>query len=180
MRRAVPVGRRGSFVMRRILSAFAVLVALSSSASAGPAEPNPAALVSKLRAAYGLGPVRIDPALTRAAERQAQAMASSGVLSHEIGGSFRTRMNSAGLGNVVTAENVGVGHRSAQGAIASWERSPDHQSNMLMREVTRIGLARSGPYWAMVMASDDSPGVYASSGFTPVLLPFGVGFMIGR
>jgi uncharacterized protein YkwD len=144
-------------------------------------------MVTRIRAAYGLGPVRIDPALTRAAERQAQAMASAGVLSHDVGGSFGSRMNAAGLGNVPTAENVGAGHRSMQAAIDSWQRSPDHQANLLMRDVTRIGVARVdapgkpyGTYWAMVLAADDTPGRFASSGVSFAVLPFGVGFMIGR
>src|SRR5689334_1836864 len=117
--------------MRCVSTAFALFFALASTAFAGPAEGGAAAMVTRLRAAYGLGPVRLDPALTRAAERQAQAMASANVLSHEIGGSFGARMNAAGLGDVITAENVGVGHRSVQGAIESWSRSPDHQANML-------------------------------------------------
>lgn len=150
------------------------------------ADAGPAAMVTRFRAAYGLGPVRIDPALTKAAERQAQAMAAAGVLSHEIGGSFGSRMNAAGLGHVPTAENVGAGHRSMQGAIEAWQRSPGHQANLLMRDVTRIGVARVaapgkpyGSYWAMVLAADDTPRT-ASAGFSFGVMPFGVGFMIGR
>jgi uncharacterized protein YkwD len=131
--------------------------------------------------------VRLDPQLTRAAEQQARAMAAAGVLSHDVAGSFGARMNAAGLGDVPTAENVGAGHRSLQAAIESWERSPGHQANLLMSDVTRIGVARVdapgkpyGVYWAMVLAADRTPGAVASAGFLPIVLPFGVGFMIGR
>jgi uncharacterized protein YkwD len=143
--------------------------------------------VSRVRAAHGLGAVRLDPALTQAARQQAQAMAAAGVLSHDVGGSFSSRMNAAGLGSVPTAENVGAGHRSLEAAIASWERSPAHRDNMLMSGVTRIGVARVdapgkpyGVYWAMVMAADASPSRVASAGFMPIILPFGVGFFVGR
>ena len=166
--------------MVRFPCVLAFTLALASSAFAGPADSGAASMVTQIRAAYGLGPVRIDPALTKAAERQAEAMASAGVLSHEIGGSFGSRMNAAGLGNVIAAENVGVGHRSMQGAIDSWQRSPGHQANLLMREATRIGVARSGNYYAMVLAADNAPGRYASSGFSFGILPFGVGFVVGR
>jgi hypothetical protein len=73
-----------------------------------------------------------------------------------------------------------------QAAIDSWQRSPGHQANLLMREVTRIGVARVnapgkpyGTYWAMVLAADETPRT-ASAGFSFGMMPFGVGFMIGR
>lgn len=173
--------------MVRLPLSLVLMLALTSAAAAGPADAGAASMVSRIRAAYGLGPVRIDPALTRAAERQAQAMAAAGVLSHDVAGSFGARMNAAGLGQVPTAENVGAGHRSLQAAIESWRRSPDHQANLLMREATRIGVARVdapgkpyGSYWAMVLAADETPGRYASSGVSFGLMPFGVGFMLGR
>ncbi|MDB5643960.1 MAG: SCP-like extracellular [Hyphomicrobiales bacterium] len=174
--------------MVRLSCVFALALGLTStaftsSAMAGPADSGAASMVTRFRAAYGLGPVRIDPALTRAAERQAQAMAAAGVLSHDVGGSFGSRMSAAGLGHVPAAENVGVGHRSMQAAIESWQRSPGHQANLLMRGVTRIGVARvdapGRPYWAMVLAEDESSRT-ASSGFGFGLMPFGVGFVIGR
>lgn len=169
----------------RVLCVLAFALALTPVAQAGPADTGAASMVTRLRASYGLGPVRIDPALTRAAERQAQSMAAAGVLSHDVGGSFGSRMNAAGLGHVPAAENVGAGHRSMQAAIDSWQRSPGHQANLLMREVTRIGVARVdapgkpyGTYWAMVLAADDAPARTAFSGMA--VLPFGVGFVIGR
>ncbi len=171
----------------RVFCVLAFALALMPVAEAGPADSAAASMVTRIRAAYGLGPVRIDPALTRAAERQAQSMAAAGVLSHDIGGSFGSRMNAAGLGRVPTAENVGAGHRSMQAAIDSWQRSPGHQANLLMREVTRIGVARVdapgkpyGTYWAMVLAADEAPARTASSGVSLGMMPFGVGFMIGR
>lgn len=179
MSRVSPVNQ--GFVMRHAFLAFfsAAVCLFGAGAQAAPARASAgdqgvAALVTRVRAANGLGPVRMDPALTRAAQRQADAMAAAGVLSHEIGGAFGARMNAAGLGHVPTAENVGVGHRSAEAAIASWQRSPGHAANLLMNGVTRIGMARSGAYWAMVLAAEDGPGRMASGGF--MLLPFGISF----
>src|SRR6476620_4070330 len=98
----------------RVFCVLAFALALTPVAEAGSADSAAASMVTRIRAAYGLGPVRIDPALTRAAEQQARSMAAAGVLSHDIGGSFGSRMNAAGLGRVPTAENVGAGHRSMQ------------------------------------------------------------------
>ena len=175
--------------MLRLSCVLALVAGLNAAAVAGPVEPGADAMVTRIRAAHGLGPVKIDPALTRAAERQAQAMATAGVLSHEVGGSFGARMKAAGLGHVPTAENVGAGHRSLQAALDSWQRSPGHQANLLMREATRIGVARVdapgkpyGAYWAMVLAADEASGAKGkgSGGFSFGLIPLGVGFLIGR
>lgn len=164
--------------------ALALVVALAPAVEAGSVDGGAASMVSRIRAAHGLGSVRIDPALTRAAERQAQSMAAAGVLSHDVGGSFGARMKAAGLGHVPAAENVGAGHRSLQAAIESWGRSPGHQANLLMRGVTRIGVARVdapgkpyGVYWAMVLAADDAPAGRAISSLS---LPFGLGVLLGR
>ncbi|MDB5648728.1 MAG: SCP-like extracellular [Hyphomicrobiales bacterium] len=181
--------------MKSLLACAAMLTMLALPAQAKPVrvaaaeDGGAAAMVSRFRASHGLGPVRIDPALTRAAREQAHAMASAGVLSHDVGGAFSSRMNAAGLGYVPTAENVGAGHRSLQAAIASWERSPGHQANLLMSSATRIGVARVdapgkpyGVYWAMVLAADSGSGRAASGGggFIPIILPFGIGFIATR
>ncbi|MDB5593951.1 MAG: hypothetical protein JWM36_912 [Hyphomicrobiales bacterium] len=179
--------------MKSVFAALSVLMILSVPAEAKPgrqtsaADGGAAALITRFRAAHGLGPVRVDPALTRAAREQAQAMASAGVLSHDVGGGFGSRMSAAGLGYVPAAENVGAGHRSLGAAIASWERSPGHQANLLMSEATRIGIAKVdapgkpyGVYWALVLAADPGPTRTASAGFMPIITPFGIGFFASR
>jgi uncharacterized protein YkwD len=87
-------------------------------------------------------------------------MASANVLSHEIGGDFTSRMNSAGFVYANAAENVGAGHTSVADAINAWIRSPHHRENMLMKDATRIGMVRADApnsryrnYWALDLAS---------------------------
>ena len=179
--------------MKRILVAALACIALSGVVEAKPAkraaasDGGAAAMVSRFRAAHGLGPVRVDPLLMRAARQQAEAMASAGVLSHDVGGSFGSRMSAAGVGYVPAAENVGAGYRSLQAAMAGWERSPGHQANLLMADATRIGIARVeapgkpyGVFWALVLAADPQASRTASAGFMPIIMPFGVGFSFGR
>ena len=47
-----------------------------------------AEMVSRYRRAQGLSTVKIDPQLTAIAERQAKAMAASGIMDHSVAGSF--------------------------------------------------------------------------------------------
>ena len=55
------------------------------------------AAITAYRASHGLGPVRLDPALTAMAQRQADAMVAANTLSHTVAGAFTTRLASAGI-----------------------------------------------------------------------------------
>jgi uncharacterized protein YkwD len=115
--------------------------------------------ISKLRAEQGLVPVRSDPVLTRAAREQADAMARAGTMSHDVVGSLQSRLARAGIRAGRAGENVAAGHTTLTEVLAAWMRSSGHRDNLLMRDATRIGLARSdgrgGPYWALVVASPE-------------------------
>jgi uncharacterized protein YkwD len=109
-----------------------------------------ATLLSRYRAANGLGPVKVDRRLNLAAEQQARAVALSGSLSH---GDFNGRMFT--LGVEAAAENLSMGPKSIAEAIAQWRSSSGHNANMLGRNYTRIGLARADAgarYWALLLA----------------------------
>jgi len=147
------------------LSAALMVAALSTSvdvispAVAAPAQAAPraseasaaATLISRYRAAYGLGPVKVDSRLNAAAGHQARAIAQTGWLSH---GDFANRMASFGIRGKA-AENLSVGIGSVEGVIAQWQGSSGHNANMLMPDFSRIGIARvdaGRPYWALVLA----------------------------
>ena len=119
-----------------------------------------AAAISLYRVAHGLGPVTIDPGLTRAAAYQAAAVAHAGYLSHEIGGTFPARLARAGFGGRYAAENLGAGALNLDEALTRWRASPEHDRNMLMPQRQRIGIARvDAPttrykrYWALILSS---------------------------
>lgn len=147
------------------LAAAAAAPASASARKAGaeklPADAVAAAkAVSSLRAARGLPPVKADALLTRAAEEQAAAMAGALTMSHTVAGDLGSRMRKAGSSAGAAAENVAMGQRDLADAMASWTASSGHLSNMLMPQVTRIGLAkRKGAdgrlYWAMVLAAPE-------------------------
>lgn len=130
-------------------------------AKAAPAaRQSPAAqAVTQFRRENGLGPVADDPVLLRAAQRQADAMAAAGVMSHDVAGGFSERMKQAGIKAGAAAENVAMGQRSLAEVMEDWKSSSGHRRNMLMASATRIGVAQRSAggrlYWAMVLAAPE-------------------------
>jgi uncharacterized protein YkwD len=120
-----------------------------------------AAMLTAYRASHGLGPVRLDPALMAMAQRQANAMVAANALSHDAAGGFTARILASGLDTPRAAENLGGGYYSAEEAFAGWRNSPEHNSNLLMPQATRFGIAlakdartRLRAYWAMEVAAE--------------------------
>lgn len=118
-------------------------------------------ILNAYRAGKGLGPVRLDPALTAMAQRQADAMAAGDKLSHDAAGSFTSRVHAAGLDAVRAAENLGAGYFSTQEAFDGWTKSSGHEANLSMPQATRIGIAlaknpqtRFGAWWTLVLAGE--------------------------
>ncbi len=118
-----------------------------------------AAAISRYRAQHGLGPVTVDPGLAVAAAVQAGNNARAGRLSHDLGGTFTSRMAAAGLARTYTAENLSAGSQTFDQVLARWKASPQHNANMLIPQIRRIGIARVdapgtryGRFWALVMA----------------------------
>ena len=116
------------------------------------------ARISAYRQAHNLPAVSIDPALMALAQSQANAMASSNKLSHEISGSLDHRLNAARHAKGYAVENVSAGYATADMAIAGWQRSPGHNANLLDGKMRRMGIAaadapgtRFKTYWALMM-----------------------------
>jgi uncharacterized protein YkwD len=138
-----------------------------SAATLAKVRLDPAAATAKLnayRAANGLNPLRLDPALTVMAERQAQAMAKSGTVSHNVDGSLSARLAANGI-NAPIGENLGAGYMSFDEVLAGWRASAGHNANLLMSGATRFGVAIAknpseayGAYWVMEVGAEPHPG----------------------
>jgi uncharacterized protein YkwD len=135
-------------------TAFTGPVTVETSAAAEAARQ-----VSAYRAGRGLSPVVADPALNRVAEEHARAVARAGYLSHDIGGSFASRLSGRGIQARVAAENLGAGSRDVSAVMARWRASSGHDANLLMAGAERIGFARArapgsryGDYWVLILA----------------------------
>lgn len=118
-----------------------------------------ASMISGYRKNNGLSAVGVDPVLTRLAEQQARVMAKRDKLDHNAGGPFAQRMKSAGYAYKVGAENIGAGYHTLAEAFSGWRDSPPHRANMLLKGVTRVGIAavydpntKYKVFWAMIVA----------------------------
>lgn len=119
---------------------------------------SPVGMISAFRVQQGEGRVVTDSTLTRIAQDQANAMASKGVMDHDVLGSFGSRVSPANAGRA--AENIAYGYDSFPKTLDQWINSPGHRKNLLMHGAARVGVAsaKSGAngrtYWAMVIAGD--------------------------
>lgn len=130
-----------------------------------------ARLLNAHRAASGLPPVRLDPALSRMAQTQADAMVRANALSHDAAGPFQNRLLSAGIDTSRASENLGGGYTSTAEAFDGWKRSAGHERNLRMQGATRFGIALSksgetsyGAWWALVLAADPEQRTVPSAG----------------
>jgi len=139
-------------------------VAHHSAAAIAAVRLDPAAAAAALnsyRAAKGLPPVRLDPALTGMADVQAKAMAAGNVLSHDVAGAFPARLAASGIDTWKAGENLGGGYMSLAEAMTGWRESSAHNANLLLAEGSRFGIAiaknpdtQYGVWWAMEIAAE--------------------------
>ncbi len=121
-----------------------------------------ASMISGYRKNNSLGPVTLDLELVRLAEEQARAMARRDQLDHNAGGALAARMKSSGYSYKVGAENIGAGYYTLAEAFSGWRDSPPHRANMLLKGVTRLGIAavyepnsKYKVFWALILAAPD-------------------------
>ena len=140
-----------------------LLIAMSLPlAQAAPASAETAAeLISSFRLKHGEVRVTRDATLDRIAQEQARAMADKDELSHEVLGSFSSRISSSHAGRA--AENIAYGYDTFDKTLNQWINSSEHRKNLLLSKATRVGIAsakdKSGKrtYWAMEIAGDYEP-----------------------
>ncbi len=98
-----------------------------------------AQMISQYRREHGLSAVKTDLELTAIAERQAKAMAASGIMDHYVAGSFASRVSGAHLG--MAAENIAAGTKTWAETILVWQTSPGHNANLLQPQADSVGVA---------------------------------------
>ncbi|WP_436643370.1 CAP domain-containing protein [Microbaculum sp. FT89] len=120
-----------------------------------------AASTTAFRTAQGRGPVTANSRLNAIAERQAMAMARRGRLGHDLIGPLHKRLKGAGYVWLVAVENVSAGYDDFDAALAGWQTSTGHRSNLLEPQATEIGVGAAraddkyGTYWALILAAPD-------------------------
>jgi Cysteine-rich secretory protein family len=149
-------GTLGEAVMRTVLLGAVVAITSTLAHAEDMAE-----MISRYRHAHGLSAVKTDPQLTAIAERQAKAMAASGIMDHSVAGSFTARISGVRTG--MAAENIAVGTKTWVQTFHMWQTSPGHNANLLLSKADIVGVAvahndqtRYKTYWAMVIAEKPS------------------------
>jgi hypothetical protein len=147
--------------MTIIRLAWALAVAASMAQSAARAD-DIVAMISQYRREHGLPAVKSDAKLTAVAERQARAMAASGIMDHDVAGSFASRI--AGASADSAGENIAEGTKTWADTLRLWQNSPGHNANLLLGDADVIGVAvahndqtRYKTYWAMVIGHHKTP-----------------------
>lgn len=117
--------------------------------------------VNAFRRANGLKPLRMNTELAVIAEDHLRDLAGHDLVSHDgsDGSTLGTRLRRGGYLARIAAENLSGGHDTYHEAVHAWIDSPNHRKNLLLEDVTQIGMAaiyedntRYGTFWAMVLA----------------------------
>jgi hypothetical protein len=141
-------GKRATSVSLGVIMAIAATLAHAD---------DMAEMISRYRREHGLSTVKTDPQLTAVAERQAKAMAASGIMDHSVAGSFGSRITSVNANRA--AENIAAGTKTWAETFRMWQNSPGHNANLLQARADSVGVAvarneqtRYKIFWAMVIA----------------------------
>jgi uncharacterized protein YkwD len=129
-----------------LLPALAVLsfVVPATAATANTRETALLRELNRVRAQHGLGGLRFDIRLHRAARAHTREMVASNTFSH---GAFDRRMLRFAVTGSIAGENLawGTGRRgTARGIVAAWLASPGHRANLLRPAFTRVGIGDLG------------------------------------
>ncbi|MGW0537007.1 CAP domain-containing protein [Streptomyces sp. NPDC003032] len=117
------------------------------------------AAVNQSRADADCPPVRLNAALTRAAEAHSAHMARQGRLTHTGAGSSTPaeRVRAAGYRARSTAENIAAGQDTPEAAVRAWVDSSAHRESLLTCGFTHVGVGAEpgggGPWWTLDLAA---------------------------
>ncbi|GAB9464109.1 Scp-like extracellular protein [Globisporangium polare] len=106
-----------------------------------------AAMLQRLnayRASQGLGALRVDVRLHKAAMEHSQDQSTRCTMTHEgaDGSEPWDRMSAEGYNWGTAAENVAAGQTSVDQVMTSWWNSPGHKANILNKDVVDVGFAK--------------------------------------
>ncbi len=127
---------------------------MSASASATPRETVEQVLdmINAQRAEHGCAPLKLEPRLEAAAERESRDMATRHFFNHTEpdGTTPGVRVHDTGYVFQMVGENIEVNTEAPEDAVTTWMNSPGHRANILLCAFKETGIA-------MVEQADDQP-----------------------
>jgi uncharacterized protein YkwD len=146
----------------------ALLLAPTARAASVPDQGTVLKLLNQARSANGVGPVRLDPQLNRAALGHSQDMVGEHYFDHTApsGEDLRARVKATGYGRGgggwVVGENIGEAAGAGATAdmiVAAWLASPGHRANLLDPHFRVVGIGIADG------ASTDAEGLTITTDF---------------
>lgn len=109
-------------------------------------------LVNGERTQRGLNPLVLNNALNTAAFNHSKDMNDNNYFSHtgQDGSSFGQRVGRTNYTGFARAENIAGGQTTAQQVHNAWMNSTGHRDNILLPDVTDMGLGKSGTIWTQI------------------------------
>ena len=124
--------------------AFAAIVPVAGAGNTATAlnqrERSLLSVVNEVRSNHGLRPLKVDPALARAARSYSATMIRTDVFTH---GDMFGRLLQSGARGPMYGENLAWGtgsYATARRVVSGWMASPGHRANLLRPGWNRIGL----------------------------------------
>jgi uncharacterized protein YkwD len=121
-------------------------------------------LINTYRVQKGLKPLKVNTKLIAAAQAHSEDLAKSDRISHfgSDGSDHWQRIHRTGYSARLTAENVATGQRSVNDVIQGWEKSRDHNANLLLADAEEMGIAmvykpdtQFKTFWTLVVGAKD-------------------------
>ncbi len=115
-------------------------------------------LANKERKKRGLGVLKMNPLLERAAQEHADAMTKKNFFSHvgPNGSQPEARIRAVGYFTppcqkcavqYAYGENIAKGQKTPKDVMTAWMKSPVHKANILKRDFKELGIGYAGGYW---------------------------------
>lgn len=101
------------------------------------------AAMNRERAAYGLGPLRLEPRLTLAAEDRVADMMRKRYFDHVSPDGVQpfTWVRKRGYRYRMVGENLALGYGNSRSVVTGWMNSPGHRQNILKGGFDEVGIA---------------------------------------
>ena len=118
-------------------------------------------LTNMQREQHGLRPLAPEPRLANAAAAHSADMARRHFFDHSSpeGRQVSDRVEAAGYRYATVGENIAAGQRTPVEVVTGWMNSPGHRRNILLPEITEIGIGYAvsddvyGCYWTQVFGA---------------------------
>ena len=138
--------------MRAAIPSMMLVFGLGQAGLAGTIENRVLSLIDAQRGAAGCPAGGLSPALQKAAQRYARAMATQDFFGHRApnGAGVSQRAWAVGYRFHKLAENIAAGQKTPESVVKTWMNSPGHRKNILTCGLQETGIG-------VVYQPDDAP-----------------------